>query len=222
MIGVNASPQRCRHREVEFFDIWGEKLPKKEEVKGPFPNQDEPSDHLPLHATLRALIGNLNPACRISLNWNIAMMLPNARLYLWKANQKAIRFCVSIIFDALPGPWNEMTKRALPNIPKQIVKSVVHTRPCTDPAFHTEPFYWLPDYLVIDSSSYIVACTPELAGLECCKHAISLKDYERKNEMFPCFLQSHWWFHLQFEIKHGEEVTGKSFKWFFQVVSSVP
>eukprot|EP00434_Breviolum_minutum_P027709 symbB.v1.2.024510.t1/scaffold2326.1/size131277/14 len=30
-----------------------EKLPKKEEVKGPFPNQDEPSDHLPLHATLR-------------------------------------------------------------------------------------------------------------------------------------------------------------------------
>lgn len=62
--------------------------------------------------------------------------------------------------------------------------SGTHTRPCTDPAFHTEPFDWLPDYLVIDSSSYIVACTPELAGLVCCKHATSLKDYERKNEMF--------------------------------------
>lgn len=93
----------------------------------------------------------------------------------------AIRFRVSITFDALA---HEMTKRALPNIPKQIVKSVVHTRPCTDPAFYTEPFCWLSDYLVIDSSSYLVACTPELAGLECCKHAISLKDYERKNEMF--------------------------------------
>lgn len=30
-----------------------EKLPQKEDVKGPFPSEDEPSDHLPLHANLR-------------------------------------------------------------------------------------------------------------------------------------------------------------------------
>ena len=36
-----------------MFLFGGEKLLRKEDVRSPFPNNDEPSDHLPLNATLR-------------------------------------------------------------------------------------------------------------------------------------------------------------------------
>ena len=128
MIGVNASPQRCRHGEVESFDTVRWKTAKERRSQRSLSKS---------RWTFWSFTFTCDTAC---LAWQFEPSMQNITelkhchdvakcktVCLWKANQKAIRFCVSIIFDALPGPWHEMTEGIAKHFQSRSSRSVVHT-----------------------------------------------------------------------------------------------